>query len=161
MQRKERTKQLKKDYFSDNKSIPPLRAMAERTVRFEETDQLGIVWHGRYPSYLEDARTAFGDKYGIGYLDFYKHHVVAPIKQMHLDYERPLRFTEVFTVEIILHWSDAARINFSYIIRDKSGLTATTGYTVQVMLDTSFNLLLVPPPFYEKFREKWQKGELT
>jgi acyl-CoA thioester hydrolase len=155
-----RTKSVKKNYFTGDSGIPPLRATAERSVRFEETDQLGIVWHGRYASYLEDARTAFGDRYGIGYLDFYRNHVVAPIKQMHLDYERPLKFGEMFTIEATLHWSDAARINFSYVIRDKAGLTVATGYTVQVMLDNNFNLLLVPPPFYHRFREQWRRGEL-
>jgi len=43
---------------------PPLVAQVNRKVRFEEVDTLGIVWHGRYPSYIEDGRTAFGEKFG-------------------------------------------------------------------------------------------------
>lgn len=41
---------------------PPLSAGATRLVRFNEADPLGIVWHGHYASYFEDARAAFGDK---------------------------------------------------------------------------------------------------
>ena len=151
---------MRKKYFEghDN-SIQPLTIVVPRRVRFEETDQLGIVWHGRYPSYFEDGRTALGEKYGIGYLNFYKNRVVAPIKQIHVDYDRPLRFPDEFSIETSLHWSDAARINISYLIRDKDGAVATTGYTVQVMLDPDYNLLLLSPPFFEEFRQKWRAGE--
>ena len=62
-----------KPYFRRGEGQPPpLRAITKRRVRFEEVDPLGIVWHGRYPSYFEDARVELGRKYGIDYMDFYK-----------------------------------------------------------------------------------------
>ncbi len=153
---------MKKNFFSHQKDAPPpLKITVERRVRFEETDPLGIVWHGRYASYLEDARTALGEKYGTGYMELYKHGILTPIKQMHIDYQNPLRFQEAFSIEALLHWSDAARINISYTIHNSQGVVTTTGYTVQVMLDINFNLLLVPPPFFEEFRQKWVSGELA
>ena len=36
----------------------PLTCTVPREVRFEEVDALNVVWHGRYPSYFEDARVA-------------------------------------------------------------------------------------------------------
>lgn len=150
-----------KPYFPPQKSGPrPLKTMIKRRVRFEEVDPLAIVWHGRYASFFEDARASIGEKYGIGYLDFYNNQVVAPIKILHVDYMLPLRFYEEFTIEGILHWSESARINFEYIIRNSKDEISTTGYTVQVMLDRYDNLLLVPPPFYEKFRKLWKEGKL-
>lgn len=150
---------MMKPYFPLKKyDPPPLHITVKRRVRFEEADPLGIVWHGRYSSYFEDARGAMGEKYGIGYLDFYRNGVVAPIRILHIDYHLPLRFYEDFTIEGILHWSEAARINFEYIIRNSEGGISTTGYTVQVMLDKDDNLLLVPPPFYREFCERWKEG---
>ena len=50
---------MRKNYFPSVKGCPPpLGIRVERKVRFEETDPLGIVWHGRYASFFEDARTA-------------------------------------------------------------------------------------------------------
>jgi acyl-CoA thioester hydrolase len=63
-------------------------------------------------------------------------------------------------IEAILHWSEAARINFEYIIR-KNGNNVCVGYTVQLMLDENLELLLAPPPFYFDFTEKWKKGLLV
>ena len=150
-----------KDYFFIEKGAPaPLRVEVERKVRFEEVDPLGIVWHGRYASYFEDARAALGDQYGIGYMDFYRNGVRAPVKIFHVDYHQPLRFREKFVIEGILHWSEAARINYEFTIRSSKGEVATTGYTVQVMLDLEDNLFMVPPPFYMEFCNRWKAGEL-
>lgn len=153
---------MRQPYFKTTEDAPPpLRHRVERVVRFEEVDPLGIVWHGRYPGYFEDARVALGERYGIGYLDFYRQGVVAPIRKLHIDYHRPLRFREPFTIEGVLHWSEAARLDHEFIIRNAAGEVATTGYSVQMLMDTEERLLLVVPPFFEGFRERWQKGELA
>ncbi|HBA88211.1 MAG TPA: acyl-CoA thioesterase [Geobacter sp.] len=140
---------------------PPLRVTVERNVRFEEVDPLNIVWHGRYPSFFEDARVAFGDRFGLGYLDFYGQGILTPIKKMHIDYLRPLRFPEPFTVEGILHWSPAARLNFELVIRNAAGEVTTTGYTVQMMLDLKQEIMLIPPPFVQEFLQRWQDGGIS
>jgi acyl-CoA thioester hydrolase len=153
---------MRKPYFRPQEGAPQqLRCSVERTVRFEEVDALGIVWHGRYPSYFEDGRVLLGEKYGLGYMDLYNQGIVSPIKQMHVDYQLPLRFGDPFTIEAILHWSDAVRLNHEFILRNAEGAVTTTGYTVQLMMDQEDNVLMVPPPFYDEFRQRWQAGELA
>ncbi len=148
-------------YFKGMSNAPkPLVIKVERRVRFEEVDSLGIVWHGRYPSFFEDARGALGEKYGISYLDFYNNGIIAPIKKIHIDYHLPLSYPDLFSIEGILHWSDAARLDFEYIIRDSKGALLTTGYTVQLMLDPDKNLYMVLPPFYMEFCHRWKRGDL-
>jgi len=152
---------MNKDYFRPKKGAPePLRCSVDRVVRFEEVDALSIVWHGRYPSYFEDGRVLLGEKYGLSYMDFYRHGVIAPIKQMHIDYRLPLHFGAPFTIEAILHWTDATRLNHEFTLRNSNGEVTTTGYTVQLLMDQEQNVLLLPPPFYEEFRQRWRSGEL-
>jgi acyl-CoA thioester hydrolase len=146
-------------YFRAGKGAPaPLRIEVSRQVRFEEVDPLGIVWHGRYASYFEDARVALCDRYGIGYMDFFGHGVTAPIRKLHVDYFRPLRFRELFTIEGVLHWTEATRMNIEFILRNEARVVTTTGYSVQLMLDAGMNFLLVPPPFYREFIDRWRGG---
>lgn len=152
---------MSRPYFPPQEGGPaPLRVIVERQVRFEEVDPLNIVWHGRYPSFFEDARVAFGARYGIGYLDCYEEGILTPIKQMHIDYFRPLRFPETCSIEGILHWSAAARLNFEFIIRNREGEVTTTGYTVQMLLDPEQKIMLIPPPFLRDFLDRWQAGEI-
>ena len=140
---------------------PPLRLTVERRVRFEEVDPLNIVWHGRYASFFEDARVALGDSYGIGYFDWHREGILTPIKNLHLDYLRPLSFPERFSIEAILHFSEAARLNFEFIVRNDRQQVTTTGYSVQMMVDLERNFLLTPPPFLRGFLERWQKGDIA
>lgn len=146
----------------DGAALPlPLRRRVEGRVRFEEADALGIVWHGRYVSYAEDARVALYEACGVGYLDFYRHGVVTPIKKMRLDYLRPMRFGDSFSVEGVLHWNEAVRLDFEFLVRDAQGELAASGYTVQLLLDSEGRLLLLPPPFFAEFRERWRRGDLA
>ena len=148
---------MRKPYFKAQAGAPqPLRCTVDRLVRFEEVDALGIVWHGRYPSYFEDGRVLLGEQHGLSYMDFFHQEIIAPIKQMHVDYRSPLRFGEPFTIEAILHWSDAVRLNHEFILRNAAGAITTTGYTIQLLTDKEENVLMVAPPFYEKFRQRWQ-----
>ncbi len=149
-------------YFTAEEGAPaPLRESLSRRVRFEEVDPLGIVWHGRYASYFEDARVALTDRYGIGYLDFHGKGVLAPIRKFHVDYLRSLRFRETFTVEAVLHWTEATRLNMEFVLRNEAREVTTTGYTVQMMLDADRNLLMLPPPFYKDFLDRWRNGALA
>ncbi|MCK5803180.1 MAG: acyl-CoA thioesterase [Lentisphaeria bacterium] len=140
---------------------PPLRLCVRRRVRFDEVDSMRIVWHGRYASYFEDGRVALGHKYGISYSDFIRENIPVPIRRLQVEYLQPLLFEDEFEVETILHWSEAARINFEYAVRKLDGSLVCTGCTVQMILDETFEVLLAPPPFFQDFLECWQRGELS
>jgi acyl-CoA thioester hydrolase len=148
-----------KDYFPQKESVPGmLSARSERRVRFEEVDSLGMVWHGRFPSYLEDGRIAFGDTYGLTYQSFMENETVAPVVQMHLDYKIPLKFDEKICIETNLHWTDSARLNFSYTIYNPTGAVAASGYTVQLLTDPDGTILLFAPSWLQDFKKKWLEG---
>ena len=149
-----------KPYFKTADGAPaPLRARCKRRVRFEEVDPLGIIWHGRYASYFEDARVNLGHQYGVGYLDFQRNDVAAPVKQLHFDFVKPLRFGEAVEIEAVLHYSEASRINYSFTIFNDAKEVATTGYTVQLFVDLEGQLLVTPPDFFHEFLQRWKAGE--
>ncbi|HAS89110.1 MAG TPA: acyl-CoA thioesterase [Desulfovibrio sp.] len=151
----------RKSYFPQIAGAPePLRHVVERKVRFEEVDPMNIVWHGRYPSYFEDGRTGLGDMYGVGYLDFYRYKVAAPIKKMQVDYIKPLRFGESFSIETLLHWTEAARMNYEFIIRNGEGEKTTTGCTVQLFVQDE-ELMMYQPDFFAELCDKWKNGTLV
>lgn len=139
----------------------PLTGMVKRQIRFEEVDMLKIAWHGHYAGFFEDARIRLGQQYGIGYMDLYDHGILAPIKTLHVDFIHPLRFMEKITIQGILHYSEASRINSEYIIRNTEGRVAATGYTVQMMLNTDYELFLTQPEYYKNFCGRWKAGTLT
>jgi acyl-CoA thioester hydrolase len=127
-------------------------------VRFNEVDSLGITWHGHYVRYFEDGREAFGEEYGLRYLDYYQHGLATPIVSLHCDYKKPLRYGETALIETSFRDHPAAKVHFDYRIfnADTNELVAS-GATVQVFLDIeSRELLLNTPAFFENWKQQVQ-----
>ena len=153
---------MRKEYFKIDPNAPaPLVTEVTRAVRFQEIDMLGVVWHGHYASYFEDARMALSKDYGISYDDFYREKISAPIRKLHTDYFHPLYFGKEYSVKARLHYADAAKINYDFFIYDNAGALCTSGYSVQLFVCTeSKEMLLAPPPFYQEFLDNWRDGKL-
>lgn len=136
-----------------------MKELVDRTevkVRFGEVDSMKIVWHGNYLKYFEDAREAFGERYGLGYLDVHKHHVMIPIVKVQCDYKRPLIYGETAIVEAMFVNTEAAKIIFEYKIFRKSDMElAATGSSVQVFLTPEGDLLLTSPEFFLGWKKHW------
>ncbi len=128
----------------------------EVLIRFNEADPLGIVWHGHYIRYFEDGREAFGKKYGIGYMDFFKQNIVVPIVHAECNYKKSLRFGDKVKVIATYEPCEAAKIIFSYKLFNVSDNSlVATGTTTQVFLEKEAQtLILNNPPFFEAWKRK-------
>jgi len=134
-----------------------LKHTIEFEVRFSEVDPLGIVWHGHYIRYFEDGREAFGKKYGIAYLDFFREGFVIPVVNVQCDYKRSLRYGDRVSLETEFVATEAAKVVFRYRLLNASNQElAATGSTVQVFLDKEGTTLqLSNPPFFGKWKQQY------
>lgn len=127
-------------------------------IRFSEVDMMKVVWHGAYPLYLEDAREAFGDEYGLTYEGYLGNQYYAPIVDMQIQYKFPLRYGVKARIDITYRPTEAAKIVFDYEIRDKeTNLLYCKARTIQVFMDMDYNLVLFNPEFFENWKAKWQQ----
>lgn len=132
-----------------------LTAEKSFAIRFSEVDMMGVVWHGSYPLYLEDAREAFGARYGLSYSRYIVENVFVPVVDMQISYKRPLRYGMNPVVKVTYRPTDAAKIIFDYEIVDpEDGSVCITASTVQVFMDRDHNLMWEAPAFYREWKEK-------
>ncbi len=140
--------------------VPEGRYLEHRTsatVRFQEVDSLGIVWHGHYLSYFEDARTAFGRRYGLDYTDIVRAAVTAPVVHVSCDYMSPARYGEQLEVVARLLEQDSAKLEFHYeISRGADATLLAVGCSVQAFADLQGRLILVLPEFVRRFYKSWE-----
>jgi acyl-CoA thioester hydrolase len=141
----------RKEEFDEAKELAVTQQIR---VRFNETDPLGIVWHGYYITYFEDGREAFGRQHGISYLDIYDSGYTTPIVKSICDHKLSLRYGDVVRIETTIVDTPVAKMIFRYVIYDANNEIACTGETVQVFLDKSGNLMLTNPLFYEQWKRK-------
>ncbi|MCP4121055.1 MAG: acyl-CoA thioesterase [Bacteroidetes bacterium] len=131
-------------------------------VRFNEVDQLGIVWHGHYFRFFEDGREAFGDKYNIDYMSVYGQGYSIPIVEMHCFNLKPLKYQDQCELRTTYKMTNAAKIIFEYhLYKVKNGEKSlvATGKTVQVFVKKDGNLELVNPDFYESWKSSLQQED--
>ncbi len=126
-------------------------------VKFSEADPLGIVWHGHYIRYFEDAREAFGQAYGLKYLDFYRKNIVVPIVSINCDYKRILRYGHRIRIETTYTDTPAAKLLFDYAVFDAvTNEQVAKGSSMQVFMHKdSMELMLTLPPFMVEWKKKW------
>ena len=149
-------------YFKPEPNAPaPLEKSVFHTVRFHEVDAMKNVWHGHYVAMCEDARMAVLSGVGLGYGDFFKHGVLLPVRQMHLDYLAPLTYGHTYEVKARLFYTDAVRLNVDFTILDEKKTVMARGYSVQLLTgkDTQ-QVLFERPAFYEKICQAWKQGTL-
>ena len=129
-----------------------LRASKEFTIRFSEVDSMNVVWHGSYPLYFEDAREAFGKKYGLEYMSFFDNGYFAPLVELTFHYKKPIKYGMTPRIDIIYRPTEAAKIVFDYSL-------IATGHSVQVFMDLNYQLVWDNPPFYQQWKERWKQVE--
>ncbi len=137
--------------------VSGLKESVVSKIRFSEVDSMAIVWHGNYIHFFEDAREAFGEKYGIGYMDMYNSGYVAPLVSIHCDYKQQLRYGERVRTEITWVDTPAAKLIFRYeLYNDQTNTLVATGESTQVFLSVKDQqLCLNLPPFFEEWKQKY------
>ncbi len=126
----------------------------EITIRFSEVDSMGVVWHGNYVKYLEDGREAFGNQFGLNYLDVYKHGYLTPVVKLECNYKMSLIYGDTAIIETRFQDCEAAKIIFDYIVFKKPNKEIIfTAQSTQVFLDKNRELCLTYPDFYKKWKQ--------
>lgn len=106
---------------------------SEIVVRYQETDQMGIVHHSVYPIWYEVSRAEFCRQIGMPYSQMEKAGLMTPIYEVSSKYRAPARYEDVLTVEARLTKVTEYRMEFSYRIFCKDTLIHT-GKTIHVFV---------------------------
>ena len=116
---------------------------------------MGVVWHGSYVTYLEDAREAFGARFGLSYNRYIVENIFAPIVELNFHYRKPLRYGMKPVVRITYRPTDAAKIIFDYeMVNPADGEVFLKATSVQVFMDRDYNLLWEAPAFYLDWKKE-------
>ena len=124
----------------------PIRGFAiEVPVRFAECDPYGVVWHGHYVLYLEQAREALTGKFGFTAARALEMGYRVPVTRMELKYRFPARPDQTIRVTARLRAPSVARLVMDYEIRDETGRLLASAVTEQVVVNAQGELLLTLP----------------
>ncbi len=104
-------------------------------VRYSETDQMGVVYHGNYAQYFEMGRVEWLRQLGTSYKEMEKNGIMLPVISLHVDFKKSAVYDDLITVRTILKKTPAVRIEFDFEIRNQAGDILVTANTVLVFMD--------------------------
>ncbi|HTU33476.1 MAG TPA: thioesterase family protein [Candidatus Acidoferrum sp.] len=120
-------------------------------VRYAETDQMGVVYHGNYFTWFEVGRVELCRQLGFEYkrmeAEDDSYIVVA---EASCRYKRPARFDDLLTVRTRVTETQRRTIRFGYEIFNDGELIAT-GETVHVICDRSGRPKSLPEKYKQYF----------
>ena len=104
-------------------------------VRYGETDQMGVVYHGNYALYLEMGRIEWLRKLGISYKSMEENGIMLPVVSLSINYKKSAGYDDVVNVKTQLKSRPTAKIEFDYEITNEQGEILTIANTVLVFID--------------------------
>ena len=123
------------------------------SVRYGETDKMGVVYHARYFPWFEIGREEYLKSFGITYADAEKDGLMLPLVDCYARFFYGARYGDELWVEVQPEKLGAVRCKFSYrILRVSDEKLLASGYTTHCFTNTDIepiNIKKVYPEYYK------------
>lgn len=106
-------------------------------VRYGETDQMGVVYHGNYAQYLEMGRVEWLRELGVSYREMEDNGIMLPVINLNIKYLKSAYYDELIFVKTMLKKKPAVRIEFDYIITNEQDEILVEANTILAFMNIS------------------------
>lgn len=107
-------------------------------VRYADTDQMKMVYYGKFFEYFEQGRSDLLRQIGLPYPEIEGMGYYLPVIEAHARYLRSARYDDLLTVRTILSDVPQARVRIEYeIFNDHEKEPLASGYTVHTFVNAS------------------------
>lgn len=109
------------------------------SVRYAETDRMGIVHHSNYPVWFEVGRTEYIKQNGISYSEVEKQGILLPLLELKCKFINSSTYEDKIIVRTSIKSYTKTRLNFYYEVFKESNMDTpiTTGETIHVWTNTN------------------------
>ena len=126
----------------------------EVRVRYAETDQMGMVYHGNYAQYFEMGRVEWLRNMGFSYKSMEEAGIMLPLVSLSMNYKKPARYDDELTVKTIFKSQSSVKIEFDYEIYNVNNELLTIGNSILVFVDIKTGRPTLPPDYLiDKIKE--------
>ena len=111
-----------------------IQSRVQVTVRYAETDMMGIVYHANYLPWFEVGRTTLLKELGIPYRKLEDAGFRLPVLEMSAKFIRPAHYDDTVEILTTLRERPLLRIRLEYEVR-RAGELLATGTTLHAFVD--------------------------
>ncbi len=99
-------------------------------IRYSETDQMGVVYHGNYAQFFELGRTEWLRSLGVTYKDMEISGIMLPVISINFKFLKSALYDDVLTIKTFLKKKPMVKIEFEYEIVNQNNELICTGSSV-------------------------------
>ena len=111
------------------------KSSTKTRVRYSETDQMGVVYHGNYAQFFELGRTEWLRNLGVTYKDMEISGIMLPVISLKCNFIKSARYDDVLTIETFLKKKPMVKIEFDYKITNQDDELMCTGNSVLAFMN--------------------------
>ncbi|MFL2911873.1 MAG: acyl-CoA thioesterase [Opitutales bacterium] len=115
-------------------------------VRYEETDQMGVVYHAKYFNWFEVARIQLLDEIGIPYKELEKEGYFLPVLSCSAIFKHPAHFDDRLIIKLEISLASLLRLKVAYEVWRKD-LMIATGTTEHAFISKDGKVIRPPASF--------------
>ena len=135
----------------------------ERAVLPQHTDHAGVMWHGSYLAWLEEARVDALRRAGLAYSDLSERGLELPVISLKIDYRQALLHGESVRVESWMLPQQGVKLPWRSTFLKTDGSVAAEAHVEMVLVDLSQGpgqrrLLRKAPEDLQQALEQLRKG---
>ena len=125
----------------------------------QHTDHAGVLWHGYYLNWLEEARIDALSKVGIKYIDLIKDGYEMPVVSIEIKYKSPILHGEEILIEseFVINESPRIKINSNFIGRNNI-ITTSSSIDLVLINKENFSIVRKKPKFFLEALNKLKNG---
>lgn len=112
-------------------------------VRYEETDQMKVVYYSKYLVWFEVARTEYLRNLGISYKELEKRGLFLVVAEANCLYKSPARYDDLLEIETEVYGIKNTSLSFKYQVKRDSELIAE-GSTAHVFVNENGKPTRIP-----------------
>ncbi|HSD06523.1 thioesterase family protein [Flavobacterium sp.] len=116
-------------------------------VRYSETDQMGVVYHGNYIPYFEIGRVEWLRNKGISYKTMEESGIGLPIVNMNINYKKSAVYDDLLTVHTVFKSQTSVKIEFDCAIYNEANELLTTAQFLLVFVSLKTGKPTAPPDY--------------
>ena len=114
-----------------------IKHRTEIRVRYADTDQMKVVYYGKYLEYFEVGRAALIRSLGLPYSELETRGILLPVVEAFVHYRSPSHYDDVLSIESIVSELPQATLKINYrVFRNHEVDPLAEGYTIHSFINT-------------------------
>lgn len=121
-------------------------------VYYNETDQMGRVYHANFLIWMEKARTEWLRNLGISYKELEELGVMLPVSELSIKYFNPVSYDDEVIIQVEAVELSRIKVVFSYKFLNDSNIVFGESNSINVFTDKNGKIKRLDKNIFEKIK---------